>query len=280
MMITRGTRGDVQPFIALARGLAEIEGWMVTIVTELRYYDFIKSQSKVSRGAIRFRPSGGDSEKRVDSLVSKWTIQIQSELVQAALLARSEAEFFVSEPLFYHWASTMHPDLIIYGFTMTSIAVILSEALRIPILGFILQPTCIPSRDYLAVVPINTHEFQSLYNCSPVFERLERSLSSHSAQRFFKEVAEDSKLNVVRSRRGLSKKKGLTFGIVVRMSMPMIIPIHPMAFCATGKPSDWHKNIVLTDFISLKPSELSPERKKFGGEAKKKKKKKKKSTLR
>ena len=31
-MMTRGTRGDVQPFVALARGLAEGLGWMVTVV--------------------------------------------------------------------------------------------------------------------------------------------------------------------------------------------------------------------------------------------------------
>ena len=28
-MMTRGTRGDVQPFVALARGLAEELGWLV-----------------------------------------------------------------------------------------------------------------------------------------------------------------------------------------------------------------------------------------------------------
>ena len=28
-MMTRGTRGDVQPFVALARGLAEQLGWLV-----------------------------------------------------------------------------------------------------------------------------------------------------------------------------------------------------------------------------------------------------------
>ena len=29
-MMTRGTRGDVQPFVALARGLAQRLGWLVT----------------------------------------------------------------------------------------------------------------------------------------------------------------------------------------------------------------------------------------------------------
>lgn len=47
MLITRGTQGDVQPFVALARGLAETYGWLVTIVTELHYREFVKSHSNV-----------------------------------------------------------------------------------------------------------------------------------------------------------------------------------------------------------------------------------------
>ena len=36
MIISRGTRGDVQPFVALARGMANQLNWKVTICTELR----------------------------------------------------------------------------------------------------------------------------------------------------------------------------------------------------------------------------------------------------
>ena len=31
-MMTRGTRGDVQPFVALARGLAERLGWLAALM--------------------------------------------------------------------------------------------------------------------------------------------------------------------------------------------------------------------------------------------------------
>ena len=46
MIITRGTRGDVQPFLALAIGLAEQRNWLVTICTELAYKSFIRSHSR------------------------------------------------------------------------------------------------------------------------------------------------------------------------------------------------------------------------------------------
>jgi hypothetical protein len=97
-------------------------------------------------------------------------LQHKSELLQSAMLARSEREFFESEPVYFHWvrlpmmnlivfpcvyihmyflatfqASVLRPDAIIYGFTMANIATIISEALRIPALGFILQvcDTCL-----------------------------------------------------------------------------------------------------------------------------------------
>ena len=42
----------------------------------------------------------------------------KSELMQSMMLSRSEAEFFGSEPTIFHWADTMRPDGLIYGFTV------------------------------------------------------------------------------------------------------------------------------------------------------------------
>jgi len=41
-MMTRGTRGDVQPFVALARGLAQELGWLVP---ELHGPELVKSMT-------------------------------------------------------------------------------------------------------------------------------------------------------------------------------------------------------------------------------------------
>ena len=40
----------------------------------------------------------------------------------------------------YFWANEERPDFIVFGFTMCHVAMILSEGLRIPIVGFICQP--------------------------------------------------------------------------------------------------------------------------------------------
>merc|ERR1719188_1300727 len=56
------------------------------------------------------------------------------------MLSASEADFFPSEGCFYHWAWVERPDFVVFGFTVMHVAMLVSEALSIPIVGFILQP--------------------------------------------------------------------------------------------------------------------------------------------
>ena len=57
----------------------------------------------------------------------------------------------------FYWCDVLKPDYLIFGFTMTNIAMILSEKFKIPCAGFILQPTQFPSKAYMPVSPISTH---------------------------------------------------------------------------------------------------------------------------
>merc|ERR1719162_374699 len=60
--------------------------------------------------------------------------------LQALCLAASEHNFFPSEGCFYYWAYEEKPDFMVFGFTATHVAMLISEALGIPIVGFFLQP--------------------------------------------------------------------------------------------------------------------------------------------
>eukprot|EP01126_Amoeba_proteus_P060900 TRINITY_DN8113_c0_g1_i7.p1 TRINITY_DN8113_c0_g1~~TRINITY_DN8113_c0_g1_i7.p1 ORF type:complete len:703 (-),score=134.12 TRINITY_DN8113_c0_g1_i7:172-2280(-) len=265
MIITRGTQGDVQPFMALARGLAEEKGWLITFVTEQHFKPFVMKNAAVSQGYIRFRPIGGNTDRTIDKPISKWAMQTQSEMMQATMLARSEVEFFPSEPYIYHWASTMKPDVILYGFTMASIALLLSESLNIPIIGFILQPTSIPSSEYTPVIPIKSSELCSFSDIT----------TSETAQKVLRAVNENvapgTSLSAIRARRGLKTHLHLqtAFHIIVKKNLPIIVPMVPYAF--GGKPKDWHEKAVFTDFIFLRSGgvgELTPQFKTFISDAK------------
>jgi hypothetical protein len=176
--------------------------------------------------------------------------------MQTAMLARSEREFFDSEPVLFFWAKEMRPDALIYGFTMANMALIISEALNIPILGFILQPTVIPSSQYTAVIPISTHAIGWI-------DKTEEKMVGHHVQAKLKQFMENNPfshtLNTMRTRRGLAPFTGSeseTWSTILSANSPLVIPINQHAF--GGKPSDWPPNAILTDFIFLRKGGIPP----------------------
>ncbi|GBG32534.1 Sterol 3-beta-glucosyltransferase [Hondaea fermentalgiana] len=128
-IMTRGTRGDVQPFVALACALANNFNWRVTICTELRYKSFVESHTAtLERGAVQFCVSGGDTQRRVDSKVARWAIQRNSTSMQHVMMAYSEVEFFDSEAAIFHHVRRLKPDCLMFGFTLAHVAMIVRPA--------------------------------------------------------------------------------------------------------------------------------------------------------
>eukprot|EP00971_Amphidinium_carterae_P226060 4483749-Amphidinium_carterae.1 len=91
---------------------------------------------------LHFRPSGGNTMSQTRSSLSLKAMRAGQHMdaLQALFLAKSEQNFFCSEPCFYYWAWEEQPDFIVFAFTVTHIAMIISEALDIKIVGFFLQP--------------------------------------------------------------------------------------------------------------------------------------------
>lgn len=142
MMLAKGTRGDVQPFVALARGLVQL-GCEVIMVTELCWKGFVKSaRVGLPPGSLQFRPIGGNTMMVLRQRLSQWITWAgqSSDMLQTIIFSLSEANFFAVEGTCYHWAYEDNPDFIIFPHTLVHIAMILSEALKIPIVGFVLQP--------------------------------------------------------------------------------------------------------------------------------------------
>lgn len=253
-MMTRGTRGDVQPFIALARGMAEERGWMVTICTELRWKPMIKANSKVSQGRIRFRPSGGDTEARMESRSAKLLMRTKTEILQMAALALSEAEFFSSATVFIHHVQQMEKetrpvDLILFGLTVAGVAAIVSEHCGKPMIGFILQPSIIPSREagWAAVHAIHGPNGRSL------LDRIEEAaFTSHGSLRVMKASAEHnpfSRWNIDSIRRLFGLGPADTWAVFRLLGIPLVVPMKDGTF---SRPADWWEDIKLTDFIFLR----------------------------
>jgi len=250
-MMTRGTRGDVQPFVALARGMAEERGWLVTICTELRWKSFVKANAKVTRGKIQFRPSGGDTEARMDSWIGKRVLESRSDLMQMVVLACSEAEFFGSATVFLSHVLEMEDDgprpvdLLVFGLTVARVAGLVSELCGKALIGFILQPTIIPSNDeeWSAVQPVGRGKSKTSSS---------NRFRSHSALRFVKGLVEESRLvrfNLDHLRKSFGLPVADTWDTLRRMNVPLVIPMREGTF---PRPSDWWEAIHLTDFIFLR----------------------------
>ncbi|CAE7744239.1 UGT80A2 [Symbiodinium necroappetens] len=253
-MMTCGTRGDVQPFVALARGLAEQLGWLVTICTEQSHAAFVRKHSDVHSSKIRFRPSGGNTEARMDSVGAHFLLTHRAEFLQMIALARSEAEFFSSATVFVDYVRAMEAepnpvDLIMFGFTLAGVAALVGEHCRKPVVGFILQPSCIPSKeeDWKAVQPIHSPEGKSLLDTVD-----EMAFTSHNSLKLLKDLAEKNpfaswNLNHLRRLFGLGPTD--TWQAYNQARVPIIIPMPAGTF---QRPQDWPDNIIQTDFIFLR----------------------------
>lgn len=250
-MMTRGTRGDVQPFIALARGMAEQRGWQVTICTELCWKSFVESNARVSNGRILFRPSGGDTERRVDTALARWAMRQKTEVMQMLMLSKSEAEFLPSATVIIHHIQDLQKqgtiDLLVYGFTLVGIAVLASEVCGVPLSGFFLQPSCVPSTDpnWTAVQNIDSH--------LSLIETLEKAaFTGHETLRVLKDFAEKnpfSRWNIKHIRRWFLLPNINTWEVLRMGDSPIVIPMKEDTF---KRPDDWWPALELTNFIFLR----------------------------
>ena len=255
--MTRGTRGDVQPFVALARGLCSERGWLVTICTEARWKGWVMTQcADITAGAVRFVCSGGDTQRQTETWVSKEIMGSKTEALQELMLAASEANFFASAPVFMHHLARLQAaaapkvDLIINAFTLTGVALMCGEAHGIPVAGFCLQPTCIPSddEDWHAIVPIDS-------GGDSLIDRAEAKLfTSHTSLKPVRRAFNHfpwSGLSLPALRAQFGLEASITWKAAFRWQLPLVVPMLPSSF---KRPSDWPASFACTDFLFLRSS--------------------------
>ena len=246
-IMTRGTRGDVQPFVALAKGLANTHGWLVTICTELYWREFVLSEvAELRAGAIRFLPSGGDSHAMTDLWLMRQVMQSQMENVQAFINGAAEWGFFNSVPVFVYQlqrlqASAQPVDLLVCSFTTPGVGLLCSEVCSVPMVNFCMQPGVIPTSDPAAD--------PRLFKTQSVMAFCKQSLESVVAPLFSPSFGAPISLANLRRQLGLHAVDVGAWSTLVAQRVPIIIPMHPSTFT---RPADWGEHVVCTDFIFLR----------------------------
>ncbi|MEP7356781.1 MAG: glycosyltransferase, partial [Anaerolineales bacterium] len=141
VLLASGSRGDVQPYVALGKGLLQA-GHAVRLLTSP---DF---QSLVAAHGLEFVPVGGSTEQVAQSMQA--LVEAGNMLKILASMGQSARELavqFAAAGL----AACQDADLLIGGFSGLFVGLALSEKLGIPLLQAYLTPMT-PTRDFPGVL--------------------------------------------------------------------------------------------------------------------------------
>lgn len=138
LITTLGTRGDVQPYLALALGLQDA-GHTVTLTTSANFTSWIESYG-VGTHPTRFSVPDYMAQPEVKAIISSGNPVRQYRMMQD-LMARSV------EALDDMWAAAQETDFLIQSGTGSS-ALEAAELRRIPTAFAYLQPTFAPTRAF------------------------------------------------------------------------------------------------------------------------------------
>ena len=139
-IIASGTRGDVQPAIALGKALRTV-GYEVRLLASRGHRDWIEhhglevAPSQIDMTAVMASDDG-----------QAWVARGHDQRAQLRLMQRL-VDSFGPRLLQEAWEASQDADAIIGSFTSDTYAVAIGEKLGIPVLSMPLQPTLIATRD-------------------------------------------------------------------------------------------------------------------------------------
>ena len=139
-IIANGTRGDVQPAIAVGRALLRA-GYAVRVLAASGFRDWIESHG------LEAAPSSMDMEAVMNSERGRrWVEQGHDQLAQVRVM-RELIDEHGPQLVREAWEATDGVDGVLSSFTSDAYAVTLGEGRDIPVISMLLQPAMIATRD-------------------------------------------------------------------------------------------------------------------------------------
>jgi sterol 3beta-glucosyltransferase len=140
VIIAAGTRGDVQPAIALGIALRSA-GYAVRVLAGVGFAPWIE------RHGLEAAPSSVDMQAVMSSRGGRdWVERGHDQLAQRRLM-RALLDEFGPTLIREAWEATQGADAVIGSFTSDAYSVTFGEKLGIPVLSAPLQPTLLATRD-------------------------------------------------------------------------------------------------------------------------------------
>ena len=240
LLMTYGTRGDVEPFIALAIGLRD-QGFAVTIATAERYSDWI------SEFDIDVAPLSNGSIDRFNEPDMRKLVERNSNFFErraAYLRLRKKSKLITAELIADCIRVIKHtaPDLIVFHPELRY-APHIAEATGTPIVMAILQPSFVPTREFPPVLlprlPIPGWNRLAYRYLDYLFWRLLRRINAFRT----------SQLNLGKVYRGRDVLRPPGAGPI-----PMM---HAFSAAAIPRPQDWPDDAHLTGYWQLHDAEAA-----------------------
>jgi len=238
LILTYGTRGDVEPFIALACGLV-LRGHKVTVCTAESFGDWVKGFG------LDFEPMSNASLDVINTPDGKTMLEGASGLLKrisaGIRLARKSGPIneIMSRDAWVA-AQSADPDLIIYHPKVIA-APHIGEALGVPVMVGLLQPMTVPTRDF----PPTGLPRLSI----PGYNRFSYRLVSLSYSAFRKSVnrvrTELLGLNPIQNGREVLLPRGVGTTKTLHAISSSVVP----------RPSDWPPEAIMTGYWCLQTAE-------------------------
>lgn len=234
-LVTKGSRGDIQPFIALALGLKR-HGHQVTIVT------FKNFHKQISDYKIDFIPLDLDMENEVYN-EDVMEVTRNGNLLKFALLLRKHSDLYLDKIIREIDLATENFDFIVAsGLAFPNILPItVKRKIDYAILNF--------SMPYSI-----TEEFPAIgfgFQNIPIINKLSHTIYSYAACLLFllREVNQ--------SARALHLPKWSLSQLRREFLLNNRLVIHPMSKQLLPQPKDWPSNSVVTGFLNIPSAERS-----------------------
>lgn len=234
-MVTKGSRGDIQPFIALAIGLKK-RGHQVTIVT------FKNFQKQISDYQIDFIPLDLNMEEEVyDEEVMEVTRT--GNLLKFGLLLRKHSDKYLEKTIYDIDRASENFDFIVSsGLAFPNILPIaVKRNIKYAILNFSMPYSI--TREF----PSIGFEFQNI----PLFNKWSYTIFAYASCLLFllREVNHSARL--------LKLPLWSLTKLRTEFQLKNRLIIHPMSQALLPEPNDWPSNSVVTGFLNLPSEERS-----------------------
>lgn len=249
-IIASGTRGDVQPAIALGKAL-QAASYRVKILASPNFHDWIEGHG------MEAAPAQVDVQAIMESEGGReWVERGHNPLVQMRVMKKL-LDKFGYQLIKEGWEASQGADAIISSFTSDAFAVTIAEKLAIPHFSMPLQPTMIATRDGRCLPNMPLPNRVSRINewfCRILIEPFPWRLYGEHTNRFRREIGLLPQTNQenIAARRRMTVLHGVSRHV---LPFPADWPdnFHITGYWFLDKEPDWQPPAELANFLAVGP---------------------------